>query len=293
MEKMNLASTSTSCDEEPTLSQVRCPYPYAPVTPQATHDDNSKLSSPFNSPPSSPPSIGISEPGGIISEDDDFPVTPNSKRSGGKHRAADTFPHQESHHTSDSESKRHTKHFHPYHHRRPMLGDKHHDRAEQILRRNSCNQYSEGMSTEDQEALLRHIESMSTHSFHCAIHYKEAVRETLRLEFLYRGWLLETSRRLNVFNESLHHESETELGRADQELRWLLHVLIHRGETPRAAAIHQDHDGVPYLTAAREGSRKALDHADAEIAILKQSFPNGEKDDCDNKSEAVRADAVL
>jgi hypothetical protein len=131
--------------------------------------------------------------------------------------------------------------------------------------------------------LSRHIKCMSTHSFHCAVHYKEAVRETLRMEYLYRVWLLETSKRLNTFNESLRHESEAEFWKADQELQWLLHMLVDRGRSPHAAT-HQDPD-VQYLTAAQENSRTALDHADAEIAILKQ-FPIRE-DGRDNKLEAV------
>lgn len=130
---------------------------------------------------------------------------------------------------------------------------------------------------------------MSKHSFHCAIHYKEAVRETLRMEYLYRGWLLETSRRLNVFDKSLHHETDLELGKAEQELRWLVHVLVGQTEPPRAVDTHQD-PGVQldYLTAARDGTRRALDLADAEIAVLKQ-FPIGDSDD---KSEAIRVTAV-
>jgi hypothetical protein len=129
---------------------------------------------------------------------------------------------------------------------------------------------------------------MSKHSFHCAIHYKEVVRETLRMEYLYRGWLLETSRRLHVFDKSLYHETQLELGKAEQELQWLVHVLVGQGEPPLTGATHQDPD-VNYLTAAQEGSRRALDHADAEIAILKQ-FPIG--DTSDDKSEAIRVTAV-
>ncbi|KAG1807382.1 hypothetical protein EV424DRAFT_1543925 [Suillus variegatus] len=271
MEKMNLnlAAISTFCNEKPA---IHCPYP---TVTQASYD-KSKLSSPSNSPPSnsppsSPPSIGISESRSMVSEEDDnFPVTPDSKRSGGKHcPTADISHHRESGHTSSTpESKRHAKLYHPYPHRRLLSGDRYHDRAEQILRRQSCHQYSEGMSIEDQEALSRAIRNMSPHTFHCAIHYKEAVRETLRMEYLYRGWLLETSRRLTIFDESLHHETEMELGKADQELQWLVHVLVDRGGSPRTT-----NDDVPYITAARESSGQALVHADAEIAAQIQLNP--------------------
>ncbi|KAG2082781.1 uncharacterized protein F5147DRAFT_783175 [Suillus discolor] len=175
---------------------------------------------------------GLPEFGSMVSEEDDnFPVTPDSKQSGG-------------HTSSTPESKKHAKLYHPYSHWRLLSGDRYHDCAEQIWRRQSCHQYSEGMSIEDQEALSRAIKDMSPHTFHCAIHYKEAVRETLRMEYLYRGWLLETSRRLNIFNESLHHETETEFGKVDQELQWLVHVLVDRGELPRTT------DDVQYITAA-------------------------------------------
>lgn len=112
------------------------------------------------------------------------------------------------------------------------------------------------------------------------------------MEYLYRGWLLESSRRLSTFNESLHRESATELGKADQELRWLVHVLVDRGRPPNAAT-SQDHD-VQYLTAARESAKTALGHADVEIAVLKQ-FPIGQaqEDNRGDKSEAVRVAVVL
>ncbi|KAG2153481.1 uncharacterized protein EDB93DRAFT_1102632 [Suillus bovinus] len=175
--------------------------------------DKSKLSSPSNSPPNSPPSIGISESESIVSEEDDnFPVTPDSKWSGG-------------HTSSTPESKRHTKLYHSYLRQQLLSGDRYHDRAEQILHRQSCQQYSEVLSTT--------IKDMSPHTFHCAIHYKEAVQETLRMKYLYRGWLLETSRRLSIFNESLHHETEMELGKVDQELQWLVYVLVDRGGSLR------------------------------------------------------------
>jgi hypothetical protein len=129
---------------------------------------------------------------------------------------------------------------------------------------------------------------MSTHTFHCAIHYKEAVREALRMEYLHKGWLVETSKRLNAFNESLHRETGVELGKADQELRWLVHVLVDRGGTQRTT----NRDDAQYLTAARDGSRRALDHVDAEIGIFKQ-FSIGDEDNRNNESEATRVTAVL
>jgi hypothetical protein len=98
--------------------------------------------------------VTAAEPGSMASEDedDDFPVTPNSKRSraSGKQRAADSpgFPYQESTHTFESNRDKHTKLYHPYRHRsRPLAGEID-DRAEHILRRHSCIQYSEGMSIE-------------------------------------------------------------------------------------------------------------------------------------------------
>ncbi|KAG2159348.1 uncharacterized protein EDB93DRAFT_1099729 [Suillus bovinus] len=250
MEKMNLnlAATSTFCDEKPA---IHCPYP---AIPQASYDQ-SKLSSPSNSPPSSPPSIGILELAELGStmvseEDGSFPVTPDSKQSGGKHRP--TADISESHH---HESDSHTT-----------------------------------STRKDQEALSRAIKDMSLHTFHCAIHYKEVVRETLRMEYLYRGWLLETSRRLNIFNESLHHEMEMEFWKVDQELQWLVHVLVDQG-----GLTHTTNDDVQYVTAARDSSGKALVDADAEIDIFKQ-FSIGDTDDRDNKSEleaTQRVTAVL
>lgn len=83
----------------------------------------------------------------VSEEDDNFPLTPDSKWSGGEHcPTADTSPHHESSHAGSlSESKRCTKLYHPYSHQQLTSGDRYHDCGEQILRR-SCSQYSEGMS---------------------------------------------------------------------------------------------------------------------------------------------------
>jgi|SRR5271168_3891918 hypothetical protein len=102
----------------------------------------------------------------VSEEDDNFPLTPDSKRSGGKHcPTADVSPHHESSHAGSlSESRRRTKLYHPYSHQRLTSGDRYHDRGEQILRRQSCSQYSEGMSNE-----VRHILNIYIyipHNFH-------------------------------------------------------------------------------------------------------------------------------
>lgn len=87
-------------------------------------------------------------------EDDNFSITPNSKRSraGGKRRAADASTHQELSHittTSTPESRKPAKFYHPYHNQRSVIsGERYHDRAEHILRRHSHNQYLDGMSIE-------------------------------------------------------------------------------------------------------------------------------------------------
>lgn len=38
--------------------------------------------------------------------------------------------------------------YHPYSHQQLISGDRYHDRGDQILHRQSCNQYLEGMSNE-------------------------------------------------------------------------------------------------------------------------------------------------
>jgi hypothetical protein len=108
----------------------------------------------------------MTEPGSMVSgdDDDDFPVTPNSKRSGGKHHATDAFTHQdsESSHTMTSELKKHAKLYQPYRHRWLVSEVRYRDCSEHILRRHLCNQYSDGMS-----AKVRHI--LNIHSSHIYI----------------------------------------------------------------------------------------------------------------------------
>jgi hypothetical protein len=88
----------------------------------------------------------------VSEEDDNFPVTPDSKRSGGKHNStAGVSPHRESSQSgSKSEPRRRATSYHPYNHRpRRMSEDRQYDdRAEQILRRQSSNQYSEALNHE-------------------------------------------------------------------------------------------------------------------------------------------------
>lgn len=103
---------------------------------------------------------------------------------------------------------------------------------------------------------------MSAHSFHCAVHYKEAVRESLSMEYYWRQWQVEISNRLKTFLVSLSGEAEGKFRMAEKESQWLLHVLL-------------DHEGLPMalgdpevLTTACDESRKAIRHVDDKLSVL-------------------------
>jgi hypothetical protein len=103
---------------------------------------------------------------------------------------------------------------------------------------------------------------MSPHTFRCAIHYKEAVRETLRMDYYSGLWRREAARRLCAFQGSVNAEKKARFKKEDQETQWLLNILVEREALPAAIA------DVDYLTAARDDQAKALDMADAELNIL-------------------------
>jgi hypothetical protein len=114
---------------------------------------------------------------------------------------------------------------------------------------------------------------MSPHTFRCAIHYKEAVRETLRMDYYSGLWRREAARRLCTFQGSVNAEKKARYMKEEQDTRLLLNILVEREALPAAIA------DVEYLTAARDDQAKALNMADAELKILHGQLGT-ENEDC-------------
>jgi hypothetical protein len=104
---------------------------------------------------------------------------------------------------------------------------------------------------------------MSPNTFRCAIHYKEAVREILRMDYYSGLWRREAARRLCAFQGSVNAEKRAQFKKAEQETRWLLNILVGREALPAAIA------DAEYFSAASDDNAKALNMADTELNILK------------------------
>ncbi|KAG1891273.1 hypothetical protein F4604DRAFT_1673167 [Suillus subluteus] len=162
----------------------------------------------------------------------------------------------------------------PY--RRPPLFEERHS-FEKFSRNVTGEGPPQAVSREVKEAYLRDIEGMSPHTFHCAIHYKEAVRETLRMDYYSALWRQEAARRLCTFHRSLSDEKKVQFKKAEQESRLLLNILVEREALPTAIA------DVQYLAAAHDDNARALHMVDAELDILK-----GETENDDGRSDVSR-----
>ncbi|KAG1863888.1 hypothetical protein F4604DRAFT_1929011 [Suillus subluteus] len=194
--KMNLAaSTTTSCDEvmiqRSTPSSLHLQNPCLRAPPSSSCWSYDMWDSPPSSPPSfssahqsSPPSSPPCSPGSTTASDPDeesdvFPFTPNCKRSSGARHTANISTGIHFLDTHDS------NHYHPYHWP-PLFEERHF--FEKFSRNITGEGPPQAPSWKVTEVYLQHIEGMSPHTFHCAIHYKEAVCETLHMDYYSELW---------------------------------------------------------------------------------------------------------
>ncbi|KAG1769027.1 hypothetical protein EDD22DRAFT_843815 [Suillus occidentalis] len=185
-----------------------------------------------------------------------LPLTPNSKRSGGARQTVNISAEV---HSPDADSN----HYHPYR-RPPLFEDRH-----------FFERFSNRLSSEPSQAVSRKV--VESYLRHVDVHYKEAVRETLRMDYYSGLWRHEAARRLCAFQGSLNSERKSQFRKAEHEARWLLNILVERDAM--SAAITD----VQYLAAARDDNARALSMADVELDILK-----GETQNHDGISDASR-----
>ncbi|KAG2095082.1 uncharacterized protein F5147DRAFT_778773 [Suillus discolor] len=162
---------ATTCVEVPCFKQST-PL-QRPFTPSYT-------SSHVGSPPTTPSVSPGGSVAGTVSESDDdsFPLTPDSKRSGDTRHVADisgkagplTLSRYHKHHHTDS----YNYSFHPYC-RTPSFQDR---RAfECMLGSSDCDNLLEDMKGKTDDWLLRHMDALGPQSFCLVVHYKEAVSQ--------------------------------------------------------------------------------------------------------------------
>ncbi|KAG1883630.1 hypothetical protein F4604DRAFT_1920132 [Suillus subluteus] len=200
-------------------------------------------SSPPSSPSSAVPASAAASSSNLSdAEDNDFPLTPHSKQSGGALYVA-----------NPSESAQAGVGL-PTPSRSPL------SKTNIIL-----TDFWADLSTTSipwKISARSHIEWLSAQSVHCAVHYKEAVRERKRMRWYTAHWEVAEIQRLHTLVRSLCDESETEFMMADRESRWLLDILIKQQTSPILATHAQ------YASATCDNDKRSLHLADAELSLL-------------------------
>ncbi|KAG2136923.1 uncharacterized protein EDB93DRAFT_1253784 [Suillus bovinus] len=216
-----------------------------------------------NSPPSSPPSvisIRYCSTNASDGEDNNFLMTPQSKQSHSACHVAKPSSGVGSPTPSRSLKIEDTNTFSIY----PMitsLDDQHY--FDKFLGRPVNDEQSlEKISQRVQDIYRSHIERLSLNSVHCAVHYKEAVRECKRMRWYTARWEVTEVQRLHTLLCSLCDESETEFIMAERVSRWLLDVLVQQ-QTMHATATHAE-----YAAATCNNDKRSFLLADAELVML-------------------------
>ncbi|KAG1818419.1 uncharacterized protein BJ212DRAFT_1298539 [Suillus subaureus] len=193
-------------------------------------------------------------------EDDNFPLTPQSKQSCGACYVANPSAGIASPTPNRSPKIDNTDAFSLY----PTITsfeEQHY--FDRFLGRPVNDEHSlEKVSQRVQDIYSSHIGRLSADSVRCAIHYKEAVRERKRMRWYTARWEVAEVQRLHTLLLSLRDESETEFIMADRESRWLLDILIQQQTLPATTAQAE------YAAATCDNDKKSFLLADAELAIL-------------------------
>ncbi|KAG1847430.1 hypothetical protein C8R48DRAFT_779153 [Suillus tomentosus] len=229
-----------------------------PFTPSCT-------SSHVGSPPSTPSVSPGGSAAGTLSESDDnsFPLTPDSKRSGDTRHVADnsgragpsTLSRYHKHHHVDS----YNYSFHPYR-RAPSFQDR---RAfECMLGSSDCDNLPEDMKGKTDDWLLRHMDALGPQSFCLVVHYKEAVRERQRLDLFVAYWAREESKRLDNLRQFMLQAAQEDFVRVERETSVLMRRLLEKH--PPSTEIDAQS-----LATLSDHNKKHLRRTDAQLDLLK------------------------
>ncbi|KAG1739656.1 hypothetical protein EDB19DRAFT_1978039 [Suillus lakei] len=239
------------------------------------------------SPPSTPPVSlrGSVTAASTVSETDDdvFPLTPDSKRSGDPHYVADISGGA----GSSTPSRYHKQHFannhhHPYR-RTPSFQDRH--IFECMLGSSDCDSLLEDMKGKTDDGFLRYMDMLGPQSFRLVVHYKEAVRERKRLDLYVAYWAREETKRLDTIRRFVLLTAQEEYARAEREAAVLLNRLLER---------HPPSTGVDAqsLTRFSDRCRRSLGKTDAQLDLLKDRIMRehiaSSPDDLDDNLDAAQ-----
>ncbi|KAG1865135.1 hypothetical protein C8R48DRAFT_772838 [Suillus tomentosus] len=244
----------------PASGETSCTTPLStpPQRPRYARNINSYVSSP----PSSPLSSRGTSTGSETDTEDGFPLTPDSKHSGGAYRhITGTSPGAQSSRAKHrSESHHHS--FHPYR-PPPCFQDVH--AFDSLVGRpaSDSDNRAQALDSNTSDLFSSYLDELSPASCRFIVHYKEAVRERQRMRLFMTYWELEETTRLRTLLTSLYGEEDLEFHKIEKETRGLLKALVAKQSLSRTAA------DLDFLTATRQKNKMSLRETDAWLDLLK------------------------
>ncbi|KAG1866017.1 hypothetical protein F4604DRAFT_1928337 [Suillus subluteus] len=244
---------------------------FKPSTPLQRPFIPSYAPSHVTSPPSTPPVSPGGSASGTVSELDDesFPLTPYSKRSGdtryvtdvsGRAGPSNLSRYHKQHHVDSCHYS-----FHPYR-RAPSFQDRR--VFECMLGSSDCDNLLEDQKGKTDDWFVKHMDALGPQSFRLVVHYKEAVRERQRLDLFF-----------------MLQAAQEDFVKAEREAAVMMRRLLEKH--PPSTEIDAQS-----LATLSDHNKKSLCRTDAQLDLLKDHIMQGQVasshvDDSDNNSGAA------
>ncbi|KAG1836702.1 hypothetical protein F4604DRAFT_1942933 [Suillus subluteus] len=261
---------------------------FKPSTPLQRPFIPSYTPSHVTSPPSTPPVSPGGSASGTVSESDDesFPLTPDSKRSGdtryvtdvsGRAGPSNLSRYHKQHHVDSCHYS-----FHPYR-RAPSFQDRR--VFECMLDSSDCDNLLEDQKGKTDNWFVKHMDALGPQSFRLVVHYKEAVRERQRLDLFVAYWAREESKRLDNLRQFMLQAAQEDFVKAEREAAVMMRRLLEKH--PPSTEIDAQS-----LATLSDHNKKSLRRTDAQLDLLKDRIMQGQVasshvDDSDNNSGAA------
>ncbi|KAG2126961.1 hypothetical protein DEU56DRAFT_758775 [Suillus clintonianus] len=227
-----------------------------------------------NSPPSSPSLLSMTGSATSTTSDaeDKYPLTPNSKGSGGACRIANTSEGVGSPTPSHSTENQHSD-------APPPDGwinsSEDHRVLDRLLNNIVCDQgISEIVEQKVKDAYLRHLGRLNANYFHRVIHLLEAIRERERMRYFVSCWDIAVVQRWEAVAVSASDTSKSDFVMVERELGMVLDILSQRLSLPRVPPTDSDSQ---HLLTARDNDRRSVRRADDVLGFLQAHAPPMEK----------------
>ncbi|KAG2107620.1 uncharacterized protein F5147DRAFT_774067 [Suillus discolor] len=250
-------------EKEPkTPAQVfESPHGYLSLTGLLSTPPQCPCYSSNSTPPSSPLSSRATSMVSETDPEDSFPLTPDSKSSGGAYYHLTGTPSKTKSRSSSRAKHRSDGHsFHPYR-QPPCFQDIH--TFDNLLGRPASDNRLEAPDSKTDDVFLRHMDGLSPTSCRYVVRYKEAVHERQRMRLFMTYWELEETNRLRTLLTSLYAETNAEFQRAEQDAQALLKTLVTKQSLTCVV------DDAQYLDATRQSNKTSLRETDAQLDLMR------------------------